>query len=163
LRKRADCGDAAPNMKNVLSISGAIFLAMVVVAGCGGSGGTCGNTAACGGDIVGAWTITSTCVGGAATTTCDQLNQTLMGANKEVITCTGSSICACNVAFSNQTSMATGTYTTTAAGLLTTTPMGGLPDQLDYCAKGKTLTLSPHANGGMMGQAVAGTITLTKS
>lgn len=30
--------------------------------GCGSSGGTCANTAACGGAVVGTWTITSSCV-----------------------------------------------------------------------------------------------------
>jgi hypothetical protein len=49
-------------MKNILSITGAIVGAMVGLSGCGGSGGTCGNTAACGGDIVGTWTVTSSCV-----------------------------------------------------------------------------------------------------
>jgi hypothetical protein len=206
-------------MKNVLSIFGATCLAMVVLTGCGGSGGTCGNTAACGGDIVGTWTITSSCVSGSvassscpgetvdtanlkisgtvtyaadltytvnsllsgsetltlplscvnkpgATTppkTCDQLGATLMGTISESITCTGSSVCTCHVVISNQTSMTTGTYTTTAAGLLTETAMGGSPSQNDYCVKGKTFTLSPHAAAAMMGQSVSGTITLTKS
>jgi hypothetical protein len=68
-RKRPGAGDAPPNMKDVRSVLGGTCLAMVVLAGCGGSGGTCGNTAACGGDLVGAWTITSTCVSGSAAST----------------------------------------------------------------------------------------------
>jgi hypothetical protein len=38
------------------------LLAALAAAGCGSSGGTCSNAAACGGDIVGTWTITSSCV-----------------------------------------------------------------------------------------------------
>jgi hypothetical protein len=208
------------SMKNLLSVhGGAIFLAMMILPGCGGSGGTCGNTAACGGDIAGTWTITSSCVSGTVTSTscpgetvdtanlnisgtvtyatdmtytvnsilsgseilmlplscvnkpgattppmtCDQLTGTLMGTISRSITCTGSSVCTCNVVISSQTSMTTGTYTTTTAGLLTETPMGGSPSQNDYCVKGKTFTLSPHAAAAMMGQSVSGTITLTKS
>jgi hypothetical protein len=49
-------------MKNILSVLGSTFLAVMILSGCGGSGGTCGNTAPCGGDIVGTWTITSSCV-----------------------------------------------------------------------------------------------------
>ena len=59
--------------------------------------------------------------------------------------------------------MVTGSYTTTAAGVLTDTPMGGgAASPSDYCVKGKTLTVSPHAGSAMMGQTVSGTITLTK-
>src|SRR5258708_39503333 len=99
-----------------------------------------------------------------ATTTCDQLNTTLMrSTSNQSVTCTGSSTCTCKVVFSNATSMTTGTYTATAAGLLTDTPMGGgTASPSDYCVKGKTLTLSPHAGAAMMGQTVSGTITLTK-
>ncbi|HXI60539.1 MAG TPA: hypothetical protein VNO55_30970 [Polyangia bacterium] len=53
-------------MKNTLSVTGAIFLAMMGLSGCGDSGGACGNTAACGGDIVGTWTVTSSCVSATA-------------------------------------------------------------------------------------------------
>jgi hypothetical protein len=90
---------------------------------------------------------------------------TLMGnATTQSITCTGSSTCTCKAVLSNVTSTITGTYTTTAAGLLTDTPMGGgTTSPSDYCVKGKTLTLSPHAGAAMMGQSVSGTITLTKS
>jgi hypothetical protein len=37
-------------------------LVALVAAGCGSSGGTCSNAAACGGSVVGTWTITSSCV-----------------------------------------------------------------------------------------------------
>ena len=38
-------------------------VAMTVLAGCGGSdGGSCGMVAACGGDVVGEWTIVDTCL-----------------------------------------------------------------------------------------------------
>jgi hypothetical protein len=38
-------------------------LAMTMLAGCGGSdGGSCGTVAACGGDVVGEWTIADTCL-----------------------------------------------------------------------------------------------------
>src|SRR6266404_7238822 len=49
-------------MKNILSVSSTIFLAMTILSGCDGSGGTCGNTPGCGGDIVGTWTVTSSCL-----------------------------------------------------------------------------------------------------
>ena len=42
-------------------------LALTLVAGCGGGGGmggTCANVAACGGNIVGTWSVTSSCVSG---------------------------------------------------------------------------------------------------
>ena len=43
------------------------FSAILALASCGGSsdGGSCGNTSPCGGDIVGTWTIQSSCVAGA--------------------------------------------------------------------------------------------------
>ena len=47
-------------MISVMSVAG--LLAAVAVQGCGSSGGTCSNTAACGGAIAGTWTITSSCV-----------------------------------------------------------------------------------------------------
>lgn len=46
--------------------SGVGLLMTFMATGCGSSGGTCGNTAACGGDIVGTWTITSSCVSASA-------------------------------------------------------------------------------------------------
>ena len=45
---------------SVMAVTG--LLLAVAAAGCGSSAGTCGNTAACGGAIVGTWTITSSCV-----------------------------------------------------------------------------------------------------
>jgi len=53
--------DRAMRISTFASIMGC--LAAFVNAGCGSSsGGTCSNTAACGGDVVGTWTITSSCV-----------------------------------------------------------------------------------------------------
>ena len=208
-------------MKTILSVLGASCLAaMMILSGCGGSGdsgGTCGNTPACGGDIVGAWKITSACLSPGAPTsaacqgtsdianiqltgtvtynadmtytanttfsgsetvtlplscltssnnqaTCDQLGELFMGdPSNQTATCSGTTTCSCKIVFSNATSMTMGTYSTTAAGIETDTPTGGTPSQSDYCVKGKTLTLSPHADTGMMGQAFTGTITLTKS
>jgi hypothetical protein len=51
-------------MKNILLASRlGLFSALILtLSSCGGGSGTCGNTAACGGDIVGTWTISSTCV-----------------------------------------------------------------------------------------------------
>jgi hypothetical protein len=47
--------------------------------------------------------------------------------------------------------------------VLTETAMGGTPDDSDYCVKGTTFTLSPHAGSTMAGQgSTSGTITLTK-
>jgi len=55
------------------------------------------------------------------------------------------------------------TYSTTAAGVLTETATGGTPNDSDYCIKGTTLSLSPHAGSSMAGQgSTSGTITLTK-
>jgi hypothetical protein len=190
---------------------------MMVLSGCGDSGGgTCGNTPACGGDVVGTWTITSSCLSpgsptsavcqgtsdianlkitGAitynadltyttnsllsgsetvslplscltssnASATCDQLGQLFKDdPSNQSVTCSGTTICTCKIVVSNQTSMTMGTYSTTAAGVETDTPTVGQPSQSDYCVKGKTLTLSPHADAGMMGQSFGGTITLTK-
>jgi len=196
------------------------LIGALAATGCGSSGGTCGNTAACGGSIVGTWTIASSCVSASAsavdsecptatahssaltitgtitynadgtytssstlsgsfsvslpsscltsngvTATCDQLNQAFQSSPTPGVTlhCTGSSSCSCTETIANQTSSETGTYTTTAAGLLTDTPTGGTADQTDYCVKGTTMTQSPHAGSAMMGQAVSGTITLTKN
>jgi len=205
-------------MKTILSVLGATCLAaMMVLSGCGDSGGgTCGNTPACGGDIVGAWTITSSCLSPGSPTsaacqgtndvanikltgtitynadmtytantmfsgsetvtlplscltssnsaaTCDQLGELFMAdPSSQTATCSGTTTCSCKIVFSNETSMTTGTYSTTAAGVETDTPTVGDPSQSDYCVNGKTLTLSPHADATMMGQAIAGTITLTK-
>ncbi len=191
--------------------------------GAGGSGGTCNNAPACGGAIVGKWSVTSSCVSADAasmvsmscptetasasgfaikgsvtynadltyskntttsgnvvitlpascvvhdggTVTCDELAQALKGATMmtyQSITCVGAdSGCRCTFVLVDQASMETGTYSTTPAGLLTETATGGKPDESDYCVKGKTLTLSPHAGSAMAGQAsISGTVTLTK-
>ena len=205
-------------MMRLASVVG--LLVAFAVPGCGSSGGTCSNAAACGGSIVGTWTITSSCVSesgsmfdsqcpsatvrssgltitgsvtynadgtysststlngslyvtlppscltsNGVTLTCDQLNQVVQSNPTPGLTlnCTGSSSCACTETIADQPSNATGTYTTTAAGLLTDTPSGGTADQTDYCVKGTTMTQSPHAGSTMVGQAVSGTITLTKS
>jgi hypothetical protein len=44
------------------SVGSFLAIGALLVAGCGSSGGTCSNAAACGGDIVGSWTISSSCV-----------------------------------------------------------------------------------------------------
>jgi hypothetical protein len=51
-------------MKNFLSVGVFGLVALAAFAGCGGGsdGASCGNTAACGGDVVGTWKITSSCV-----------------------------------------------------------------------------------------------------
>jgi hypothetical protein len=69
-------------MKNTLSITAC--LAMMVLSGCGGSGGMCGNTAACGGDIVGTWTIASSCVSGSSAISATCPGETVDGANLKV-------------------------------------------------------------------------------
>jgi len=201
----------------MMSVAGS--LVALAASGCGSSGGTCSNTAACGGAVVGTWTITSSCVSESAsmldsqcptatasgsnltisgsitynadgtysststvsgsvsvtlppsclttngvTLTCAQLNQLFQSNPTAGVTlnCTGTSSCACTETLASQTSSETGTYTTTAAGLLTNTPTGGTVSQTDYCVKGTTMTQSPHAGSAMMGQTIAGTITLTK-
>jgi hypothetical protein len=48
-------------MKNLTVVFLSVW-ALTILPGCGGSGGTCGNTTACGGDIVGTWKITSSCI-----------------------------------------------------------------------------------------------------
>jgi hypothetical protein len=51
----------------VTGVASAVGLLIAFAAtGCGSSGATCSNTAACGGDIVGTWTITSSCVSASA-------------------------------------------------------------------------------------------------
>lgn len=183
---------------------------------------TCGNTAGCGGNIVGTWSIVSTCVSseespanaascpgetvktsgvtatgtvtygsdgtystnftingsailtipgsclksGNVTITCDQLQESLttMGSDSfQSATCGASGDgCACTFTLKPTPSMSNGTYTTTAAGVLTETT-GGSSDQSDYCVKGSTLTLSPHADSTMGGMSMStGTITLQK-
>lgn len=209
-------------MKTNLSLMAVGVLGSFFLSACGSSsGGNCANSAACGGDIVGTWKITSTCVsatgamGDSATCpastvsashltiigsttynadmtytqagklngmativlpascftsqgvtfTCDQLNQTFqMNPTPGIsIHCTGSSSCSCDETLSDFDSSESGTYTTTAAGVLTETPTGGSATVSDYCAKGTTLTESPHSDSAMMGQPLSGTITFTKS
>ena len=57
---RPSSDDRGMRMMSVASVLG--FLVVLAASGCGSSGGTCSNTAACGGAIVGTWTITSSCV-----------------------------------------------------------------------------------------------------
>ena len=205
------------------------------VSACGSTSdgdGKCQNGAACGGSIVGAWKVTSSCLtldlgstmGSAAcpdqtseaknlkatgtatygadltftsnltlsydavvtqpksclmvgniTLTCDQLQQAVEAQLATTpftsVGCKGSAGggCACTFSGASQNVSDAGTYTTTGAGLLTQTTTGGTPDDSDYCAKGSSLTLSPHADSsttGMMGggtaASVSGTITLAK-
>ena len=56
--------------------------------GCGSSGGTCGNTAACGGAIVGTWSITSSCVSESASMVDSQCPSAT--ASSSALTITGS-------------------------------------------------------------------------
>jgi hypothetical protein len=196
------------------------LLAFIAV-GCDGSG-TCGNSAACGGNVVGTWKITSSCVSvnasastmnsqcpgetvsssnvrvsgsvtynadgtytstgttsgfitvnipqscltiNGVTVTCAQITQASQANPTAGVTlnCSGTSGCTCTESIADQTSDETGTYTTTAAGVLTQTPTSGTASSDDYCVKGTTMTLSPHADSTMMTQIASGTITLTKN
>jgi hypothetical protein len=90
-------------MINMMSVTG--LLVALAAPGCGSSGGTCSNTAACGGAVVGTWTITSSCVSESASMLDGQCpTATASGSN---LTITG-----------NITYNADGTYssTTTASG-----------------------------------------------
>jgi hypothetical protein len=95
--------------------------------------------------------------------TCDQLQQSLSGAATDsfsAVTCSASGDgCSCTLTLKPTPSMSNGTYTTTAAGVLTETTGSG-SDQNDYCVKGSTLTISPHAGSTM--STSTGTITLQK-
>ncbi len=106
------------------------------------------------------------------TLTCEQLQQGIEAQlDSTAFTSVGCAAsagggCSCTFVAAPQTTSAAGTYTTTGAGLLTQTPTGDAPDDSDYCAKGSTLTLSPHGDSSMgMGTSmttISGTITLTK-
>jgi len=197
------------------------FPAFLGLASCGGSssGGSCGSVTPCGGDVVGTWTIQSSCLenvaqqggcpgstvdqstlnvtgsyayradltytltgvlNGSATTTLPTSCLTLQGqiltcaqvqdlvtsaADPGIsITCTGTSTCTCVETLSNISISDAGTYAITTGGLLTLTSSDGSdPEMDDYCINGNTLTMSPHADATMMGQAYKGKITLTKS
>ncbi len=102
------------------------------------------------------------------TLTCDQLQQSVEARLAMTpftsVSCkaTANGGCACTFSGASQTISDAGTYTTTGAGLLTQTPTSDPPDESDYCVKGSTLTLSPHADTSMMGPSISGTITFTK-
>src|SRR5438445_10933653 len=51
-----------PGMKNLIVGLWVGVLGLVMLSACDSGGGTCANTAACGGDVVGTWNITSSCV-----------------------------------------------------------------------------------------------------
>src|SRR4051794_34210353 len=51
-----------PPMKNLIVGLWVGVLGLVMLSACDSSGGTCANTAACGGDVVGTWKVTSSCV-----------------------------------------------------------------------------------------------------
>ena len=87
-------------MMSVASVVG-LFVALAVP-GCGSSGGTCSNTAACGGAIVGTWTITSSCVSESASMLDSQCPSAT--ARSSGLTITG-----------NVTYNADGTYSSTSA------------------------------------------------
>ena len=73
-------------MMSVASVVG-LFVGLAVP-GCGSSGGTCGNTAACGGAIAGTWTITSSCVSESASMVDSQCPSAT--ASSSALTITGS-------------------------------------------------------------------------
>jgi hypothetical protein len=52
-------------MKKLLLACTTVLLSALSTS-CGSSGGTCGNTSPCGGDVTGAWTISSTCISASA-------------------------------------------------------------------------------------------------
>ena len=104
------------------------------------------------------------------TVTCSQLNQVIQqnaqpGDPTFACTDAGGGGCNCTVTLPSTPSQETGSYSTTTAGVLTQSPTAnGTADQSDYCVKGQTLTVSPHADAtAMMGQpGITGTITATK-
>jgi hypothetical protein len=50
-------------MKNLAWLSSVGFVGALLLSGCGGGGGaSCENAAACGGDVVGTWKVTSSCL-----------------------------------------------------------------------------------------------------
>src|SRR5689334_9941313 len=49
-------------MKKLWMLSSMGVLAWAMVSSCGGGGGTCGAAAPCGGEIVGTWSISSSCL-----------------------------------------------------------------------------------------------------
>jgi hypothetical protein len=194
-----------------------VLLASSAALGCGGaSGGTCASGTACGGDIVGTWAVTSSCisetitggqcaggtqtvagtvtgtitygadltynqnfvliatqtasvptaclVSGTITLTCDQFRQQILtsGAYTTATCSPTSGGCACTGSI-NRTAQVTGTYTTTGSGLLTTTSSTGGVSNFDFCAKGTTLTLSPHLTPTATATVTAsGALDLTK-
>lgn len=202
--------------------------AWALLPACGGSSSgdsdTCRNISACGGDVVGSWRITSSCitvdtstmmpnadcpgqttrasdigvsgnftfnadgtydstatvngnviVGMPATCltrngitfTCAQLEQGLdasLPATFSSASCVApvGGGCSCTLVMAPTTSTTSGTYTV-ADGVITQMPLGAAPSSSDYCVKGTTLTVSPHADSTMPSMENAtGSITLAK-
>jgi hypothetical protein len=169
--------------------------AAIALGACGGGDEMCSSVTACGGDVVGTWTITSDCtppserylaghcdtgyaVGPPSrgtftfgpdltftsditlsgveldtwapacfpTEQCAQL-QGLLSRQANIISasCTRGVSCTCRIESDPVSATNAGTYTTTPEGLLTVTYKDGnlsSVGEYDYCAKGKTLTVS---------------------
>jgi len=207
-------------MKHCFVLTCLGILSAMSLSACGGDSQSCSNAAPCGGNIVGTWNITSSCLtvdsealgGGCPGATVSSSNLKITGSgtyNADLtyvsngtlsgtmsmtlpaeclmqagvsITCpdlqaflaaddsfssptcvAAGSGCKCTLPLSAQMNTASGTYTTTAAGLLTSTSQGEAAEENDYCVKGTTLTISPRAGAGMMGEAgISGSITFAK-
>jgi len=103
-------------------------------------------------------TIPASCLSlGGTTLTCDQLTTNSAGV---MISCEGTSECACSLTLTNKDASETGTYTA-VGGVLTETPAKGTVTRSHYCVTGTTLTITPFP--AVDGQTVSGAIVLTKN
>ena len=110
-------------------------------------------------------TIPSSCLTfNGITATCAQLQAAIAAdPSSGVQSCTSAgSGCTCVSTVDPSNKSETGTWST-AANVLTETATGGQPGQSDYCVKGSTLTIAPHADMAttMTDLTVGGSITLT--
>jgi hypothetical protein len=101
------------------------------------------------------------------TFTCAQLEQGLDASLPATFSSASCSVpvgggCSCTLVMAPMTSTASGTYTV-ANGVITQMSLSAGASSSDYCVKGTTLTVSPHADSTMPSMENAtGSITLVK-
>jgi hypothetical protein len=109
-------------MKSIVAVSCASLLALTVLSSCGGSSSdssaSCSNTAACGGDITGKWTVVSSCVSPTGMTMVDPQCPTATSSGS-TIKATGSVSYNADLTYSSMFTLSGSTSVTLPASCLT--------------------------------------------
>lgn len=156
------------------------MLALATFTSCGSSSGSCANSAACGGDIVGTWTIQSSCVSASASMFNDMCPTATVSTSN--FTIAGSVVYKADLTYSATSTMSGSATVHLPASCLTSGAVTLTCDQLNQliaakpqagvtvhcagtsdCTCMETLTNAPSSASGTYTTTAAGLLTETSS